>query len=188
MAVMNEDVPEPAPEASRTSALMDPARSEFIEKMGIQVETTGWMPRMTGRVLGALLVSDEPVTQSELREMLLASLGAISGATRDLLAKRLAQRVNIPGSRQAGLQLHPDAWRILEEDGLRAVQDYLSLAAGGLLDIGNADTPSSQNLQRMRDYFAVVEERMLSVMAWLENTSPARTPKAAPTPQRHLPE
>ncbi len=172
MAPMTDDAPQSAAEAPGVSALLDPAHADFIEKMGLQVESTGWMPRMSGRVLGALLVSDGPVTQSELREALLASLGAISGATRDLLAKRLAQRVHIPGSRQAGLQLHPDAWRILEEDGLRGVQDYLSLAAGGLLDIGNADSPSSQNLQRMRDYFAEVEERMLSVIAWLDSTSP----------------
>lgn len=147
------------------------AAHDFIEEVGLKVETSAWMPRMSGRVLGALLVSNEPLTQADLRETLLASMGSISSATRDLLGKRLAQRVHIPGSRQAGIQLHPDAWRILEEDGLKAVQDYFALAEGALRELGEAGTPSSDNLMRMRDYFAVVEERMRHVLEWLDSTS-----------------
>lgn len=173
--VMNNDVSHR--QQTRDSGLFSPAQVDFVEKMGLQVESVGWMPRMSGRVFGALLVSDGPLSQSELREVLQASLGAISGATRELLGMRLAQRVALPGTRQVGLELHHDAWRMLEEGGLRAVQDYQTVVAGGLNDIGINDSPSSQNLQRMRAYFAVVEERMVSVLEWLDTVEPAK-----PTP------
>jgi DNA-binding transcriptional regulator GbsR (MarR family) len=149
-------------------------RRDFIEKMGLQVESLGWMPRMTGRVLGCLLVSDGPVTQSELREQLDASLGSVSASCQVLLRKRLAQRVNIPGSRQAGIQLHVDAWRSLEEDGLQSVQDYASLADCALRDLGTTDSVSARNLERMSAYFAAVEERMRGVLGWLDSTKPGR--------------
>ncbi len=167
---MNNEVSERLSE--KPSVLFNPAQADFVEKMGLHVESTGWMPRMSGRVFGALLVSNGPISQSELRSALGASLGAISGATRDLLAKRLAQRVSIPGSRQVGLELHVDAWRMLEEDGLRVAQDYQALVTEGLESIGLNDSPSSQNLQRMREYFGVVEERMVSVLNWFETSGP----------------
>ncbi|MGF2949302.1 GbsR/MarR family transcriptional regulator [Microbacterium alcoholitolerans] len=146
-------------------------RAAFVEKVGLQVESTGWMPRMSGRVLGLLLVSEQPVTQAEIREELLASVGAISSASRELIAKRLARRVSIPGSRHTAMELHPDAWRSLEEDGLRGVQDYSALARGGLEDFA-PHSAAARNLQRMRDYFAVVEERMQHVLGWLDETAP----------------
>lgn len=146
-------------------------RAAFVEKVGLQVESTGWMPRMSGRMLGLLLVSENPITQAEIREELLASVGAISSASRELLAKRLARRVSIPGSRHTAMELHPDAWRSLEEDGLRGVQDYSALAKDGL-DGFAPDSAAARNLGRMRDYFAVVEERMRHVLSWLDETAP----------------
>ncbi len=123
---------------------------------------------MTGRVLGLLLVSEGPITQAEMREELLASVGAISGASRELLAKRLAQRVSIAGSRKTAMELHPEAWRILEEDGLRGVQDYTSLATSALGNF-DPDSAAAENLKRMRDYFAVVEGRMRFVLNWFDD-------------------
>jgi|GEM_PF-1442286 len=146
-------------------------RAAFVERVGLQVESSGWMPRMSGRMLGLLLVSERPITQAEIREELLASVGAISAASRELIAKRLARRVSIPGSRHTAMELHPEAWRSLEEDGLRGVHDYSALAKDGLEDF-DPDSTAARNLERMRDYFAVVEERMRHVLSWLDETAP----------------
>lgn len=156
------DVDTPDPDAFRAQ------RAAFAERMGIQVESTGWMPRMSGRVLGLLIVSEAPLTQSEIRDELGASAGAISSSCRELIAKRLAQRVSIVGQRQAAMELHPAAWRILEEDGLRGVQDYAALAKNALGDFAEGSI-AARNLMRTRDYFAVVEQRMLSVLEWLDD-------------------
>lgn len=146
-------------------------RAAFIEKVGLQVESTAWMPRMSGRVLGLLLVASEPLTQTQIREELGASVGAVSNATRELIDKRLAQRVGVPGSRNIAFELRPDAWRSLEEDGLRGVRDYSMLARDGLADFP-IDSAAARNLAHMQEYFAVVEERMRSVLSWLDGASP----------------
>lgn len=148
----------------------DTARAEFIEKFGLIVESVGWMPRMTGRLLGCLLVSDIPLTQSQLRERLGASLGSVSSSSRVLLSKRIAQRVSIPGSRQTGLQLHPDPWRILEDDGLRTAHDYAQLASLTHDSLHDQKSTAARNLKRMRDYFATVEDHGAQIIAWLEST------------------
>lgn len=155
---------------SAIPAADDTARAEFIEKFGLIVESVGWMPRMTGRLLGCLLVSETPLTQAQLREILGASLGSVSSSSRVLLSKRIAQRVNIPGSRQTGLQLHPDPWRILEEDGLRTAHDYVQLAAQTHDALQAQNSVAAGNMKRMRDYFAAVEAHGAQLIAWLEST------------------
>lgn len=157
-----------AAKAIPDGAPVDDARTEFIEALGFLVEGIRWMPRMTGRVLGCLLVADGPLTQAELRDQLDASLGAVSTATRTLLDKRFALRVSIPGNRQTGLIIHPDAWRNMEEDGIAGVQSYAQLALHTLSSLKGEDSPATANLQKMNAYFVEVEKRMRGIMQWFD--------------------
>lgn len=147
---------------------VDDARAEFIEALGFLVESIRWMPRMTGRVLGCLLVADAPLTQADLREQLDASLGAVSAATRTLLDKRFALRVALPGNRQTGFVIHPDTWRNLEEDGITEVQDYADLSMHTLRELGEEESPAATNLRKMNAYFTEVERRMRAVLQWFD--------------------
>lgn len=157
-----------AAKAIHDDAQIDDARTEFIEALGFLVEGIRWMPRMTGRVLGCLLVADGPLTQADLRDQLDASLGAVSTATRTLLDKRFALRVSIPGNRQTGLIIHPDAWRNMEEDGIAGVQSYAQLALNTLESLEGEESPATANLQKMNDYFVEVEKRMRGIMQWFD--------------------
>ncbi|MFC1931980.1 GbsR/MarR family transcriptional regulator, partial [Chloroflexota bacterium] len=57
----------------------------FVEEVGILFEQTG-MPRMAGRILGWLSVSDSPhQTTDQLTKALMASKGSISTMTRFLI-------------------------------------------------------------------------------------------------------
>ncbi len=157
-----------AVKVSPDDARIDDARMEFIEALGFLVEGIRWMPRMVGRVLGCLLVADGPLTQAELRDQLDASLGAVSTATRTLLDKRFALRVGIPGSRQTGLIIHPDAWRNMEEDGISGVQSYANLALHTLQELEDEDSPATANLRKMNAYFVEVEQRMREILQWFD--------------------
>ena len=143
-------------------------RAEFVEALGFLVERIRWMPRMTGRVLGCLLVADGPLTQADLREQLDASLGAVSAATRTLLDKRFALRVALSGNRQTGLIIHPDAWRNMEEDGIAEVQDYADLSLHTLRALGDENSPATANLRKMNTYFVEVEQRMRGILQWFD--------------------
>ena len=147
----------------------DDAALDFVEELGLLVESEGWMPRVAGRALGWLLLAPEPQSQADLCEALQASGGAISTATRLLISKGLVQKVTRPGDRRTYMKVPPNAWRVMEEDGLQTVRRYRSLAerARGALPDGNAS--GEANLGRMSDYFGIVEDRMQAVLRQLDD-------------------
>ncbi|MEJ2288705.1 MAG: MarR family transcriptional regulator, partial [Deinococcales bacterium] len=72
----------------------------FIEEIGLAIEGQG-LPRMAGRVLGALLVADPPEQSAdELVATLHASRSSVSTMTRLLEGAGLIERVSRPGDRK----------------------------------------------------------------------------------------
>jgi DNA-binding transcriptional regulator GbsR (MarR family) len=64
---------------------VDEGRERYVEDFGLLLERFG-LPRMVGRVLGVLLVSEAPEHSAEdLAGVLQASRGSISSATRTLV-------------------------------------------------------------------------------------------------------
>src|SRR5579859_1637614 len=69
------------------------------------------IPRMTGRVLGWLLVCDPAEqTAAQLAEELGASKGSISGATGMLVRAGLVDRLHVRGERADRFRIRPEAW------------------------------------------------------------------------------
>lgn len=130
---------------------------EFSEQLGYIVDNTGWMPRLNGRVLGLILVSDEPLSQADLAERLQTSSGAISTAIRVLLEKGLLEHVSGPLSRRKYFRVPSSAWFAIHEDSLRTVHRYQEIAERALESLEAGGTVEG-NLNRMRDYFARVEQ------------------------------
>ncbi len=82
-----------------------PEIRQFIEDLGLQYEAEG-IPRMAGRLLGWLLICEPPLqTAAELAEVLGASAGSISPATKTLLQLGMVERVGIPGQRSDAFRL-----------------------------------------------------------------------------------
>ncbi|MFZ1154594.1 MAG: hypothetical protein WAN93_06790 [Solirubrobacteraceae bacterium] len=87
------------------------AIERFVEELGVLLELEAGTPRMVGRTLGWLLVCDPPEqSAAELAEMLQASKGSISTATRVLLRMGLVQRVRFRGERFDRFRVQPEAW------------------------------------------------------------------------------
>jgi DNA-binding transcriptional regulator GbsR (MarR family) len=143
---------------------------DFVDELGLLVESEGWMPRIAGRALGWLLVAPEPQSQADLCEVLQASGGAISAATRLLIAKGLVQKVSRPGDRRTYMKVPPNAWRVMEEDGLQTVRRYRSLADRARAAMPDGNDTGAQNIARMSAYFGIVEDRMRAVLAHLDET------------------
>ena len=82
----------------------------FAEEVGIFFEQIG-MPRMAGRILGWLMISDPPrQTTGELTQALLASKGSISTMTRLLIRLGLVERLSLPGQRRDYFRIKVGAW------------------------------------------------------------------------------
>jgi len=89
--------------ADHATAAAD-ARTEFIEKVGVIVQTEG-LPRIAGRVLATLLYDGERVSFGELARALQVSRGSISTSVRLLETQQLIKRVAKPGDRQDYFQI-----------------------------------------------------------------------------------
>lgn len=134
-----------------------PAKQRYIEEMGLLMESFG-LPRMWGRVFGALLVADPPEqTAEELAATLKASRGSISTATRMLEQTRLIERVSKPGERKDYFRNKPDAWHEITKRRVTALDALRQMAEKGLQLLDGADPEARRGLTEMRDYFAYWE-------------------------------
>jgi DNA-binding transcriptional regulator GbsR (MarR family) len=114
------------------------AEREFVEEFGIVMAQTG-LPRMAGRILGWLLISDPSHQSSEqLVKGLEASKGSISSMTRFLIQVSLIERMSLPGIRRDYFRIRPDAWpnmiRRGLEDEIKMVRQLAERALGLLAD------------------------------------------------------
>jgi DNA-binding transcriptional regulator GbsR (MarR family) len=149
---------------------MEEARASYVEDFGLLFEGFG-LPRMVGRVLGALLISDPPeLSAEELAETLRASRGSISSATRALVAMGLVQRRTRRGERRDYFQMKPGAWSELMRQKLEDVSVFSRMAERGL-GIANSDSPEARrNLEEMREFYAYWERELPALLdRWEED-------------------
>ena len=94
--------------------MREAAANEFIEMMGRHLEEEG-TARIAGRLLGLLLLSEDPLSLDEAAERLQVSKGSISMNARLLEDWGVAERVTRPGDRRDFYRIAPDmGTRLLE--------------------------------------------------------------------------
>lgn len=143
---------------------MDDERASYVEDFGLLFEGFG-LPRMVGRVLGALLISDPPeLSAEELAEALQASRGSISSATRTLVAMGFVQRLTRRGERRDYFRMKPGAWDELMRHELENLARFRLMAERGLR-IANSDSPEARhNLEEMHEFYAYWEKEMPALL------------------------
>ncbi len=139
----------------------------FIEDFGLLFEESGH-PRMAGRILGCLLISDPPyLSTAELADILQASKGSLSTMTRFLLQMGLIERVGLPGHRRDYFQIKSGAWTQLVRHAVYELSALRKLAERGLELMEAQDSELKQRLQEARDLFSYMErEYPLLIERW----------------------
>lgn len=85
-------------------------RKEHIEKVGVSLEQIGF-PRMVGRTLGYLMVSEPPHrTFNEIQVYLQASKSSISTSLQFLLKQGLISYTTLPGDRKRYFRFNAESW------------------------------------------------------------------------------
>ena len=137
----------------------------FIEEVGLFFEQTG-MPRMAGRILGWLLISDPPhQSPGELAEALMASKGSISTMTRLLIRIGLIERLSLPGVRHDYFRIRTDAWHHLIKQSLEQVTIVRQLAERGLKLLEGKPELTRKWLEEMHDMYAFFEREYPVLLA-----------------------
>ena len=144
-------------------------QKHWIEDIGLYFEQMG-LPRMAGRVLGVLLISD-PAEQSinSLCEILQASKSSISTTTRLLTEMGLIERVPSPVPRRAYFQFKPGGWVLFIRQRLRLWASLHQLAERGLELLHGQDPALRERLQEAHDMFSAIEEELPDLLERVES-------------------
>ena len=151
---------------------------QFVEEVGIVFEQTG-LPRMAGRILGWLLISDPPhQSTDQLTEALMASKGSISTTTRHLIQIGLIERLSLPGVRHDYFRLRPDAWQHMIRRGLEdEIRMVRQLAERGLELLADKTPLTRKWLEEMRDVYTFLEREFPALLKrWEEERKKNRVP------------
>lgn len=115
--------------------------------------------RMNGRVLGLLIITDEPsLTSADLVRLLDASPGSISTATRALISAGYITRLSVSHSRVAHFRAEEDVWGAFlsrEKVGLQRMGEVLRTAMS--TSAGSEPAPS-RRLRNGSRYMAWVDQ------------------------------
>lgn len=139
----------------------------FIEDVGLLFEESGH-PRMAGRILGCLLISDQLyLSSTELAELLQASKGSLSTTTRFLLQMGLIERVGLPGRRRDYFQIKSGAWTQLVRHAVYEISALRKMTERGLELMEGQDSELKHRLEEARDLFSYMErEYPLLIERW----------------------
>ena len=138
----------------------------YVEEVGIVFEQTG-LPRMAGRILGWLLISDPPHQSTvQLTEALMASKGSISTMTRHLMHIGLIDRLSLPGVRHDYFRIRPDAWQHMIRRGLvDEIRMVRQLSERGLELLAYKTPLTRKWLEEMRDVYTFLEREFPALLA-----------------------
>lgn len=154
------------------------AKRRYIEEMGLLMESYG-VSRMSGRVLGALLVA-EPAekTAEDLARVLKASRSSISVAIRLLERVGYVERISKPGERKDYFRNRPNAWSKLTEQQLEVVRQFKQMARRGLELLETDDPEARRGLAEMLEFYEFFEQEHPKILEhWRERQRKRRNGK-----------
>ncbi len=140
---------------------------EYIEEAGVALEGVG-LPRMLGRIVGALLLAHPPeMSADQLAAALHASLGTISTSTRALQDMGVLERVRKPGDRKKYFRLRPGGWHEIVRKRAESFENAITVAEKGLRILGSENPEQGRGLREMLDFMRfVVKEQATALATW----------------------
>ena len=144
-------------------------QKHFIEDMSLYFEQMG-MPRMAGRVLGVLLISDPPEQSlNDLCAVLQASKSALSTTTRLLAEMGLIERVSSARPREVAFRFKAGGWVVFMRMRLKLMASLHQIAEQGLELLKDEPPALRERLQEAHDMFSQIEEDLPVLLRRIEN-------------------
>lgn len=140
----------------------------FIEDTGLFFEQMG-MPRMAGRILGVLLISEPPAQSiNDLSEKLKASKSSISIMARLLVEHGLIERVASPVPRRDFYRFKPGGWITYMREWLGLMAELHKITERGMVLMEGRPGEVQERLMEAHDLFSTLEEEFPAILARLE--------------------
>jgi len=166
---------------------LTPGKLQFIEEMGLYFEHYG-IPRIGGRVLGLLMLTDRPLTLDAMAAALAVARSSISTNVRIGVNGGMVERVSFPGDRRDYYRLAVDTWDSATRAGIESLIQMRRVAERGLGAMESDDEVARARLTDVIDYCAfMTAEQEMSLARWRQQRAvhgvPATAPYAAIPPQ-----
>ena len=150
----------------------------FVEDISLFFEQMG-LPRMAGRILGVLLISDPPEQSiNDLSETLQASKGSISTNTRLLCETGLIERVPSPVPRRVYFAFKEGGWLVFMRQRMRLMAELHHIAERGLDMLRDRSPALQERLQEAHDMFSMVETHYPALLDRFEEERSSQRQKA----------
>ncbi|MGV2982314.1 GbsR/MarR family transcriptional regulator [Microbacterium sp. AGC85] len=145
-------------------------RRQFAEEISLIWEMTG-TSRMDGRVLGYLMIMDQPyISSADLAAALSASTGAVSMATRRLIDTNYIRRHSVPGDRSHYFKAEEDPWGSFLANERRYFDRHIASIDSALSWLGPEEAEARIRLTNGRDYLEWIQEYHHKMLAdWREH-------------------
>ncbi len=131
---------------------------QYIEDSADLMEEDG-LPRMAGRVIGALIVCVPPhLSHEELADLLQASKGSISMSTQLLLRLNIVERISLPGHRRHYYRLRNHLWNDLLSTRIENIEKHLKMVDDGLALLENEPIEAKMRLIELQAFSDFVVE------------------------------
>lgn len=144
--------------------VLDAAAQHFVEQFALTWSDLN-NPRMEGRIIGLLMISDRPyLSAQQIARLLSASAGAVSTGTRRLVEVGFVKRHAVPGDRQHYFRAEDDIWGSFLA-GERAYLTHLQrVIDDGLAIAGDAEGPHRRlvNARKYMEWLAGYHRKMLA--------------------------
>jgi len=135
-------------------------REKYIERVGLFYETYG-LPKMAGRILGYLISSESDNNSfDDLKDALKASKGSISGNINLLLNQSMIVKHMISGDRKSYYKISLNSLESILESKVKSVTQFKMILKQGLLFDQNDNSPKSQNLTEILNYYEFLEREI----------------------------
>ena len=135
----------------------------FVEQMGLMMDRTGGA-RTLGRLLGLLLVAEEPLSLGDMAALLQVSKASVSTNARRCEQVGLAHRVSKPGDRRDYYEISPGSFGRMLASRDAVIQEMIRLAELGLRAIEADNQLARARLEEMRDFYTFVGLEMKAVI------------------------
>lgn len=149
----------------------------FIEDTGLFFEQLG-MPRMAGRILGALLIADQPAQSiTNIAQILNASKSSISIMARFLMENGLIERVPSPMPRRDYYRFKPGGWIQYMRNWLELWAALHQITERGISLLNQKGARDTDRLLEAHDLFSLMESELPLILEKLEDERQRRSPK-----------
>jgi DNA-binding transcriptional regulator GbsR (MarR family) len=124
--------------------------------MGLHYQHYG-LSRISGRILGILLVTPHPISSEEMAETLQVSRSSVSTNLRTLLMTGLVEKVSLPGNRVDFFILSSGLWQKALEMRMAAILPLKAFAEQALESL-HAEHPARNRMTEMIRWVDLVDD------------------------------